>query len=206
MTATMKRRACGRDFALSARMGVTTLLLCGLYLAALVPPLWLFHHGLLPAKFAFGFDAVVLLLFVLQYRSLDGMALRASHARIVEDAEAPKLHAVLEKLAGLADVPKPRAAVIESEMPNAFTAGRNPERSTIAVTRGLIERLETKEIEAVLAHEISHIANRDGVGRCGFSASRSWCSLAPSTSWGSGSCSRSRAAVSTRLTGALCSS
>jgi heat shock protein HtpX len=162
MTATMKRRACGRDFALSARMGVTTLLLCGLYLAALVPPLWLFHHGLLPAKFAFGFDAVVLLLFVLQYRSLDGMALRASHARIVEDAEAPKLHAVLERLAGLADVPKPRAAVIESEMPNAFAAGKNPERSTIAVTRGLVERLETKEIEAVLAHEISHIANRDG--------------------------------------------
>src|SRR5207248_7449797 len=119
MTATMKRRACGRDFALSARMGVTTLLLCGLYLAALVPPLWLFHEGILPAKFAFGFDAVVLLLFVLQYRSLDGTALRASHARIVEDAEAPKLHAVLEKLAGLADVPKPRAAVIESEMPNA---------------------------------------------------------------------------------------
>jgi heat shock protein HtpX len=162
MTATMKRRACGRDFALSARMGVTTLLLCGLYLAALVPPLWLFHHGLLPAKFAFGFDAIVLLLFVFQYSSLDGMALRASHARIVEDAEAPKLHEVLEKLAGLADVPKPRAAVIESEMPNAFAAGRNPERSTIAVTRGLVERLETKEIEAVLAHEMSHIANRDG--------------------------------------------
>ena len=74
MTATMKRTACGRDFVLSARMGVTALLLCGLYFAALVLPLWLFHEGILPAKFAFGFDAVVLLLFVLQYRSLDGMA------------------------------------------------------------------------------------------------------------------------------------
>jgi len=158
----MERRACGRDFALSARMGVTSLLLVGLYLAALVPPLWLFHHGILPAKFAFGFDGFVLVLFVLQYTSLDRMALRASRARIVEAAEAPKLHAVLEKLAGLADVPKPRAAVIESEMPNAFAAGRNPERSTIAVTRGLVERLEPEEIEAVLAHEMSHIANRDG--------------------------------------------
>jgi heat shock protein HtpX len=158
----MKRRACGRDFALSARMGVTTLLLVGLYLAALVPPLWLFHEGILAAKFAFGFDAVVLVLLALQYTSLDRMALRTSRARLVEVAEAPKLHALLERLAGLADIPKPRAAVIDTEMPNAFAAGRNPERSTIAVTRGLVERLEPQEIEAVLAHEISHIANRDG--------------------------------------------
>ena len=158
----MRRTACGRDFALSARMGVTTLLLVGLYLAALVPPLWLFHHGFLPAKAAFGFDGFVLVLVVLQYVSLDRMALRASRARIVEPDDAPKLHAVLARLAGLADVPKPRAAVVESELPNAFAAGRNPVRSTVAVTRGLVERLEPEEIEAVLAHEISHIANRDG--------------------------------------------
>ena len=158
----MRRTACGRDFALSARMGVTTLLLVGLYLAALVPPLWLFHHGFLPAKAAFGFDGFVLVLVVLQYVSLDRMALRASRARIVGASEAPKLHAVLEQLAGLANVPKPRAAVVESELPNAFAAGRNPVRSTVAVTRGLVERLEPEEIEAVLAHEISHIANRDG--------------------------------------------
>jgi len=143
-------------------MGVTTLLLVGLYLAALVPPLWLFHHGFLPAKAAFGFDGFVLVLVVLQYVSLDRMALRASRARIVGASEAPKLHAVLEQLAGLANVPKPRAAVVESELPNAFAAGRNPVRSTVAVTRGLVERLEPEEIEAVLAHEISHIANRDG--------------------------------------------
>src|SRR5438874_1194499 len=128
MTATMKRTACGRDFVLSARVGLTTVLLCGLYLAAFVPPLWLFHEGILPAKFAFGFDAVVLLLFVLQYRSLDGMALRASHARIVEDAEAPKLHAVLEKLAGLADVPKPRAAV--STRPTGVRCSSQARRSS----------------------------------------------------------------------------
>src|SRR6266550_1357356 len=101
MTETMKRRACGRDFALSARMGATSLLLVGLYLAALVPPLWLFHHGILPAKFAFGFDVVVLVLFVLQYTSLDRLARPASRARIFEAAEARKLHAVLERLANL---------------------------------------------------------------------------------------------------------
>jgi len=158
----MRRRECGRDFTLSARMGVTTLLLVGLYLAALVPPLWLFQHGIFPARLAFGFDGVVLVLLGLQYASLDRMAIRASRARIVEPDDAPKLHAVLGRLAGLADVPKPRAAVVESELPNAFAAGRNPLHSTIAVTRGLVERLEPEEIEAVLAHEISHIANRDG--------------------------------------------
>jgi heat shock protein HtpX len=143
-------------------MGVTSLLLVGLYLAALVPPIWLFRHGILPARFAFGFEAIVVVLFVVQYTSLDRMALRAARARIVGPAEAPKLHAVLEKLAGLADVPKPRAAVVESDLPNAFAAGRNPQRSTVAVTRGLVERLEPEEIEAVLAHEVSHVVNRDG--------------------------------------------
>jgi len=143
-------------------MGVTSLLLVGLYSAALLPPIWLFRHGILPAKFAFGFEAIVVVLFVLQYTSLDRMALRVSRARIVGPEEAPKLHAVLEKLAGLADVPKPRAAVVDSDLPNAFAAGRNPERSTVAVTRGLVERLEPEEIEAVLAHEVSHVVNRDG--------------------------------------------
>jgi heat shock protein HtpX len=158
----MKRRACGRDLALSTRMGVTSLLLVGLYAAVLVPPLWLFHGGILPAKFAFGFDGIVVVLLASQYVALDRMALRASRARIVTASEAPKLHAALEKLAALADVPKPRAAVIDSGVPNAFAAGRNPERSTVAITRGLVERLEPEEIEAVLAHELSHITNRDG--------------------------------------------
>jgi heat shock protein HtpX len=158
----VRRKACGRDFALSARMGLTALLLAGLYLAALFTPLWLLHHDVLPAKFALGFDAVVVAMFVAQYVSLDQMALRTSRARLVDQYQAPKLHAVLEKLAALADVPKPRAAVVDSAFPNAFAAGRNPERSTVVVTRGLVERLEPDEIEAVLAHELSHIANRDG--------------------------------------------
>src|SRR6266545_959065 len=158
----MRRRACGRDFALSTRMGVTCLLLVGLYFAALAPPLWLLHGGILPAKLAIGFEALVVVLLGLQYASLDSMALRAARARIVEADEAPKLHGALEKLAALADVPKPRAAVFESSIPNAFATGRNPGRSTIAVTRGLVERLQPEEIEAVLAHELSHIANRDG--------------------------------------------
>jgi heat shock protein HtpX len=143
-------------------MGVTSLLLLGLYLAVLVPPLWLFQQDVLSARYAFGFDAVVLGLLVLQYTSLDRLALRASRARIVTASDAPRLHAVLEKLAGLADVPKPRAAVIESGVPNAFAAGRSPQRSTVAITRGLVDRLEPEELEAVLAHELSHIANRDG--------------------------------------------
>lgn len=158
----MKRRTCGRDLTLSVRMGLTSVLLLSLYVAVLAFPLWLFHHDILPAKFAFGFDGIVLILLISQYVSLDRVALRAARARIVAASEAPALHAVLERLAGLADVPKPRAALVESGIPNAFAAGRNPERSTVAVTRGLIDRLEPGELEAVLAHEMSHIANRDG--------------------------------------------
>ena len=158
----MKRRTCGRDLTLSVRMGLTSLLLLSLYVGVLAFPLWLFHHEILPAKFAFGFDGIVLILLLSQYVSLDRVALRAARARIVAASDEPGLHAVLERLAGLADVPKPRVALIESGIPNAFAAGRNPERSTVAVTRGLIDRLEPGELEAVLAHEMSHIANRDG--------------------------------------------
>jgi len=101
-------------------------------------------------------------LFGLQYRSLDWAALRASRARFVSPAEAPQLHGVLERLCGLAELPKPRVAVVDSDVPDAFATGRDPARSTVAVTTGLLGRLEARELEAVLAHELTHVANRDG--------------------------------------------
>src|SRR5207247_2554216 len=158
----MRRRACGRDLTLSGRMVITGLLLLGLYGVALVPPLWLMWQGWLDAKWALGWDAGVLLLLWLQYRSLDSLALRASRAALVGTDEAPELHRALEKLASLADIPKPCAAIVWSDVPDAFATGRNPERSTVAITRGLVSTLEPEELEAVLAPELSHVANRDG--------------------------------------------
>jgi len=143
-------------------MVITGLLLLGLYGVALVPPLWLMWQGWLDAKWALGWDAGVLLLLWLQYRSLDSLALRASRAALVGTDEAPELHRALEKLASLADIPKPCAAIVWSDVPDAFATGRNPERSTVAITRGLVSTLEPEELEAVLAHELSHVANRDG--------------------------------------------
>jgi heat shock protein HtpX len=80
---------------------------------------------------------------------------------VVERDEAPKLHDMVERLSAMADLPKPRVAVIESDVPNAFATGRNQKHAAVAVTTGLWNRLDPKEVEGVLAHELSHIANRD---------------------------------------------
>lgn len=162
MNQVMKRRACGGDLALSIRMALTMVMLGVLYLAVLAAPLWLHSAGFLPAHYALGFDGFLLLLLGLQYFSLDRVALAASRARIVDRAQAPEFHATVERLCGLADLPKPRLAVVSSDVPNAFATGSTPARSTVVVTRGLVRDLEPLEVQAVLAHELSHVANRDG--------------------------------------------
>jgi heat shock protein HtpX len=100
-------------------------------------------------------------LAVFQYWTSDKLALAASGAKIVSREEAPELHATVERLCAMADLPKPRIAVVDSDVPNAFATGRNPKHAAVAVTTGLWRRLEPQEIEGVLAHELSHIANRD---------------------------------------------
>ncbi|MBV8257436.1 MAG: zinc metalloprotease HtpX, partial [Actinobacteria bacterium] len=104
---------------------------------------------------------IVIGLAAVQYYTSDKLALAASGARVVERDEAPELHAMVERLCAMADLPKPRIAVVESDVPNAFATGRNPQHAAVAVTTGLWRRLEAPEVEAVLAHELSHIANRD---------------------------------------------
>jgi heat shock protein HtpX len=110
------------------------------------------------------FIVIVLILGALaflQYFTSDKIALRASGAKIVERDQAPELHDMVERLCAMADLPKPRLAVIPTDMPNAFATGRNPKNSVVAVTEGLWNRLTKPEIEGVLAHELSHIGNRD---------------------------------------------
>jgi heat shock protein HtpX len=97
----------------------------------------------------------------LQYYTSDKIALRASGAKIVERDEAPELHDMVERLCAMADLPKPRVAVVPTDVPNAFATGRNPKNSVVAVTEGLWNRLSKPEVEGVLAHELSHIGNRD---------------------------------------------
>jgi heat shock protein HtpX len=150
----MKRRY-GRDFGLSFRMVTTMFLLGALYVAFFAVLLSFTDLGI-------GFIVVIMAgLAFLQYYTSDKIALRASGAKIVEREEAPELHDMVERLCAMADLPKPRLAVIPTDVPNAFATGRNPKNSVVAVTEGLWNRLTKPEIEGVLAHELSHIGNRD---------------------------------------------
>src|SRR5207249_8960165 len=104
---------------------------------------------------------IVVAIAVFQYYTSDKLALAASGAKVVSADEAPELHAMVERLCAMADLPKPRIAVVPSDVPNAFATGRNSKHAAVAVTQGLWQRLEPQEVESVLAHELSHVANRD---------------------------------------------
>jgi heat shock protein HtpX len=93
----------------------------------------------------------------------DKIALRASGAREVTPAEAPDLHGTVDRLCALANMPKPRVAIAETDMPNAFATGRNSKNAVLCVTTGLLRRLDQKELEGVIAHEMSHVAHKDVV-------------------------------------------
>jgi heat shock protein HtpX len=104
---------------------------------------------------------IVLGIAIFQYYTSDKLALAAAGAKVVSREEAPQLHDMVERLCGMADLPKPRVAIMDTPVPNAFATGRSPKHAAVCVTTGLWERLEPKEVEGVLAHELSHIANRD---------------------------------------------
>jgi heat shock protein HtpX len=126
-----------------------------LYVAFAFVLFYAVHFSLAPVL------VIVIGLAVVQYWTSDKVALAASGAKIVSAQEAPELHAMIERLCAMADLPKPRIAVVPSNVPNAFATGRNPKHAAVAVTEGLWRRLEPHEVEAVLAHELSHVANRD---------------------------------------------
>jgi heat shock protein HtpX len=151
----MKRKSYGRDSGLTLRILLTGSLLGLLYVVFAVVLFQVLSVGLVPMIL------IVVGLAFFQYFSSDKLALKASGAKIVERDEAPELHDMIERLCALADLPKPRVAIIDTDVPNAFATGRSPKHAAVAVTRGLWQRLEPREVEGVLAHELSHVANRD---------------------------------------------
>jgi heat shock protein HtpX len=151
----MKRKAYGRDAGLTLRILATSGLLGLLYVAFALVLFYVLNAGL-------GLMLVIVIgIAFLQYFTSDKLALAASGAKIVERNDAPELHDMVERLCAMSDLPKPRVAVVDTDVPNAFATGRNPKHAVVAVTTGLWRRLDPKEIEGVLAHELSHIANRD---------------------------------------------
>jgi heat shock protein HtpX len=142
------------DAGLTARMTGVMLLLGALYVtvAALL--------------IAYGVSAVAVLVFaalfgVGQWFFSDKLATAAMRAHEVTPQQAPELHGMIDRLCALADMPKPRVMIADTDMPNAFATGRSPEHSVVCVTTGIMRRLDSEELEGVLSHELSHVAHRD---------------------------------------------
>jgi heat shock protein HtpX len=143
-----------RDRGLQARMLLTFFLLGALYVA---------FAGIIFAA-GLGLGVMVLFLAGLSLAQLflsDKLALAAMGAKVVSPAEAPGLHAMIERLCIQADLPKPRIAVAESHVPNAFAMGRSQKSAVVCATTAIIETLEPHELEGVMAHELTHVKNRD---------------------------------------------
>jgi heat shock protein HtpX len=144
------------DTGLTVRMTTVMFLLGAMFVALIValmfilPAQWTPIIGLIGIGIAWG-----------QWYWSDTVAMRAMRAREVTPEEAPELHAMIDRLCALADMPKPRVGVADMKIPNAFATGRSPERSVVCVTTGILGMLTADEMEAVLAHELSHVAHRD---------------------------------------------
>src|SRR5881397_2216462 len=151
----MKRKALGRDAGLTLRMLVTGGLLGLLYVVFAVVLFNVLNVGLIPMLL------IVIGIAVFQYYTSDKLALAAAGAKVVSPEEAPELHAMVERLCAMASLPKPKVAIMDTDVPNAFATGRSPKHAAVCVTTGLWRRLEPREVEGVLAHELSHVANRD---------------------------------------------
>jgi len=144
----------GKDTGLQVRMTLTMFLLGLVYVVLVVALLGSGVNGLTVGLIAGG-------MAVFQLFGSDKLALRAMGAREVTPAEAPELHAMIDRLCVQADLPKPKVAVAETRMPNAFALGRSPKSATVCATTGIMELLSPAELEGVMAHELTHIANRD---------------------------------------------
>jgi heat shock protein HtpX len=144
----------GKDTGLQIRMTVTMFLLGLVYVVLVVALLGAGVNGVTVAIIAGGLAAV-------QLFASDKLALAAMGARVVTPQEAPQLHAMIDRLCVQADLPKPRVAVANTRMPNAFALGRSPKNATVCATTGIMELLTPAELEGVMAHELTHVANRD---------------------------------------------
>ncbi len=143
-----------KDHGLDVRMFITGLALVLLY--AIIVTLLL--------RFGVSFVFVIVIgagLLFSQYYFSDKIAMFSMHAHEVTPQQEPRLHQIVDRLCLLGNVPKPRVGVAEMDMPNAFATGRSPSHAVICATRGIMTRLNDEELEAVLAHELSHVAHRD---------------------------------------------
>jgi len=140
------------DRGLTARMGGTIFLLGALFVV--LGSVLVYYFSYWGVIFIGGF-------LVVQWFYSDRIALYSMGGREVTPEEAPQLHAIVDRLCALADMPKPKVAIADTDVPNAFATGRSPQRAVVCATTGIMRRLDERELEGVLAHELSHVAHRD---------------------------------------------
>ena len=150
----MARNRYAPDPGLTARMGGTMVVLFLLYVVLMAVLIWV------------GLSTVLVLIIAAgsawaQWYFSDRVALFSMNARVVTPEQAPQLHAIVDRLCALADMPKPTVAIADTDMPNAFATGRSEKRAVVCVTTGLLRRLDAEELEGVLSHELAHVAHKD---------------------------------------------
>src|ERR1700704_2794587 len=149
-----RRTSFGKDTGLQARMLLTIFLLGMLYVV--------FVGVLFAAGAGAGIIvAVAVVLLLLQLFASDKIAMASMGVKEVSPAEEPELHGIVERLCVQADLPKPRVCVMETSMPNAFAMGRSRKSTVVCATRGILDMLSPAELEGVMAHELTHVINRD---------------------------------------------
>lgn len=142
------------DHGLTARMVFVMFLLGLVYVVGIVV--------LVEAHVSIGAIVIIAgLIFVVQYFYSDKIALFSMGGHEVTPAQAPELHGIIDRLCALSDMPKPRVAIADTDVPNAFATGRNSKKAVVCATTGILRRLNPEELEGVLAHELSHVAHRD---------------------------------------------
>jgi heat shock protein HtpX len=152
----MARTRFAPDTGLTVRMTSVMFLLGAIFVALVVALMFVLPSGWAPIIGVIGIGIAWG-----QWYFSDTVAMKAMRAREVTPEQAPELHGMIDRLCALADMPKPRVGVADLSLPNAFATGRSPERSVVCVTTGILGLLTADEMEAVLAHELSHVAHRD---------------------------------------------
>jgi len=153
----MARTRFAPDTGLTVRMTVVMFLLGGLFVALVVALMYAVDSPGL--SILIGLAGLAVAFF--QWWWSDKAAMRAMRAREVSPEDAPELHGMIDRLCAMADMAKPRVAIADTDLPNAFATGRSPKRSVVCVTTGILRTLTAEELEGVLAHELSHVAHRD---------------------------------------------
>src|SRR5262245_44583158 len=143
-----------RDFGLSVRM-VLSFVILGILYVVFLSVLHYLGVGYIPLA------VIASLMILAQWYFSDKIVLWSSGAKIVSKEQYPKLHELIEKLASKSGIPKPKIALVNSQVPNAFATGKSPKSSLVAVTSGILEILDDDELEAVIGHELTHVRSRD---------------------------------------------